>query len=172
MFLLTTYSLGLRLGEALALEVGDVDAEAERIPVREAKGGKDRFVPLPVWTLVQLRKLWRHHRHPRLLFPNPRGNIAEASTAMDRGGVQHTPSKPLWPTTTCIANFASTACSTPTPLTCWRPAWICARSKPCSAITARPTARYTQLTQRTRASTRACLEQLMQSLPHQWRALP
>jgi hypothetical protein len=31
--------------------------------VREATGGKDRFVPLPAWTLMHLRQLWQHHRH-------------------------------------------------------------------------------------------------------------
>jgi integrase len=56
-FFLTTYSLGLRLGEAwaFALEVGDVDVGAESMHVRKAKGGKDRFVPLPAWTPMHLR---------------------------------------------------------------------------------------------------------------------
>ena len=30
-FLLTTYSMGLRLGETLALEVGDIDAQRQRL---------------------------------------------------------------------------------------------------------------------------------------------
>jgi integrase len=66
-FYLTTYSPGLRRGEALALEAGDVDAGAERVHVREAKGGKDRFVPLPAWTLVTLRRHCQHHPH---LYPH------------------------------------------------------------------------------------------------------
>ena len=46
-FLLVTYSMGLRLGEALALEVGDIDGGRKRVHVRRGKGHKDRLVPLP-----------------------------------------------------------------------------------------------------------------------------
>jgi integrase len=62
-FFLTTYSPGLRRREAPALEAGDCNAGAERVHVREATGGKDRFVPLPAWTLMTLRQLWQHHPH-------------------------------------------------------------------------------------------------------------
>ncbi len=44
-FLLTTYSMGLRLGETLTLEVGDIDAQRERVHIRRGKGHKDRLVP-------------------------------------------------------------------------------------------------------------------------------
>ncbi len=46
-FLLTTYSMGLRLGEALALQVGDIDSQLKQVHIRRGKGHKDRFVPLP-----------------------------------------------------------------------------------------------------------------------------
>ena len=46
-FYFTLYSLGLRLGEGLRLRVGDIDAERARVHIRDAKGNKDRFVPLP-----------------------------------------------------------------------------------------------------------------------------
>ena len=36
-FLLTTYSMGLRLGETLSLEVGDIDAECKRVHIRCGK---------------------------------------------------------------------------------------------------------------------------------------
>ena len=90
-FFLTAYSMGLRLGEALQLEVGDIDGERLRVHVRSAKGGKDRFVPLPEVTLEALRRYWKTHRSPHLLFPNCLGNsrrIQNAKTPMDRGGVQ------------------------------------------------------------------------------------
>ena len=41
-FFLTTYSMGLRLGETLSLQVGDIDAERKRVHVRRGKGCKDR----------------------------------------------------------------------------------------------------------------------------------
>ena len=62
-FLLTTYSMGLRLGETLALQVGDIDAERKLVHIRRGKGHKDRMVPLPDLTLMGLRELWRKHRH-------------------------------------------------------------------------------------------------------------
>ena len=68
-FLLTTYSLGLRLSETLALEVGDIDAARKQVHIRRGKGHKDRFVPLPDLTYQALRSLWAKHKHPRFLFP-------------------------------------------------------------------------------------------------------
>jgi len=89
----TLYSLGLRLGEGLALTVGDIDATRRRVHVRDAKGNRDRFVPLPEATLDALRRFWQLHRHPQLLFPNRHGGLKAANCArspLDRGGVQTT----------------------------------------------------------------------------------
>jgi site-specific recombinase XerD len=90
-FFFALYSLGLRLGEGLALTVGDIDAERMRVHVRDAKGNRDRLVPLPQQTLRVLRDYWRVHQHPQLLFPNRAGGLrgAKAATSpLDRGGVQ------------------------------------------------------------------------------------
>ena len=90
-FFLTLYSMGLRLGEGLQLEVGDIDGTRQRVHIRKGKGGKDRYVPLPKVTLDVLRRFWTTHRHPRLLFPNPTGGaqrMCNAAGPMDRGGVQ------------------------------------------------------------------------------------
>jgi len=92
-FFFTLYSLGLRLGEGLRLEVGDVDAQRHRVHIRDAKGNKDRFVLLPDVTLSVLRRFWAVHRNPVLLFPNRKGGLKgsfSASTPLDRGGVQVT----------------------------------------------------------------------------------
>lgn len=92
-FFFTLYSLGLRLGEGLRLQVGDVDAPRGRVHIRDAKGNRDRFVPLPQATLQLLRRFWQVHRNPVLLFPNRHGGLqgaASATTPMDRGGVQTT----------------------------------------------------------------------------------
>jgi integrase len=90
-FLLTTYSMGLRLEEALSIQVRDIDAGNKRVHIRRGKGHKDRFVPLPDLTLHALREYWRTHRHPELIFPNRTGSmetIQRAKTHMDRGGAQ------------------------------------------------------------------------------------
>ena len=92
-FFFTLYSLGLRLGEGLRLQVGDLDAVRGRVHIRDAKGNRDRFVPLPTATLDLLRRFWQTHRNPVLLFPNRHGGLSGARTAatpLDRGGVQIT----------------------------------------------------------------------------------
>jgi site-specific recombinase XerD len=92
-FYFTVYSLGLRLGEGLRLEVGDLDAARQRVHIRDAKGNKDRLVPLPEATLSLLRRFWQVHRNPVLLFPNRHGGLKSAhraTTPLDRGGVQAT----------------------------------------------------------------------------------
>lgn len=92
-FYFTIYSMGLRLGEGLSLEVGDIDAARMRVHIRHAKGNKDRLVPLPVNTLRVLRDFWALHRHPRFMFPNRTRGLKGAHLAesvLDRGGVQKT----------------------------------------------------------------------------------
>lgn len=92
-FYFTLYSLGLRLGEGLRLQVGDIDAARGRVHIRDAKGNRDRFVPLPHATHTLLRNFWQVHRNPVLLFPSRLGGVkraATATTSMDAGGVQTT----------------------------------------------------------------------------------
>lgn len=89
-YILTVYSMGLRLGEALNLKVGDIDSQLMRVHLREAKGKKDRYVTLPEVTLHALRKYWATHRNPQFIFPAGK-NASERQQAtchMDRGGVQ------------------------------------------------------------------------------------
>jgi site-specific recombinase XerD len=68
-FLATVYSCGLRLSEALNLEVGDIDKERMTVRVRDGKGAKERVVPLPKSTYALLRAYWPTHGNPRLVFP-------------------------------------------------------------------------------------------------------
>ena len=92
-FFFTLYSLGLRLGEGLRLTVADIDAARMRVHIRDAKGNKDRLVPLPLATLACLRRFWQVHRNPVLLFPNRHGGLKSAhlsTSPLDRGGVQDT----------------------------------------------------------------------------------
>src|ERR1700693_4802869 len=60
-FFFTLYSLGLRLGEGLRLQVGDIDAVRWRGHVRGLQGHRDRFVPLPQATHKLLRNFWQVH---------------------------------------------------------------------------------------------------------------
>ncbi len=90
-FLSTVYACGLRLQEALFLEVCDIDAQRMMIHVHRGKGAKDRFVPLPRRTLFLLREHWKQHRNPRLVFPaygrdSRSGGVS--STPMAKSSVQ------------------------------------------------------------------------------------
>ncbi len=91
-FFMTLYSLGLRLSEGLNLTIRDIDKFTMLVHVREAKGGKDRMVPLPETTLLALRNYWATHRHERFIFP---GTHVNAKTHMDKGGVQKSLKKVL-----------------------------------------------------------------------------
>jgi integrase len=89
-FLLSAYSMGLRLGEALSLRISDIDSQRMKVHVHLGKGQKDRFVTLPKTTLAALRNYWSSHRNPLWIFPA--GTTAKlryaATGAMNRGGLQ------------------------------------------------------------------------------------
>jgi len=117
-FFFTLYSLGLRLGEGLRLTVADIDAKRLRVHIRDAKGNKDRLVPLPMATLICLRRFWQVHRNPVLLFPNRHGGLKSAhlsTTPLDRGGVQMT-LRQVTQDCGIKKRFLLTACVTATPL--------------------------------------------------------
>jgi site-specific recombinase XerD len=80
-FFWTVYSLGLRLQEALHLQVSDIDAGRMLVHVRRGKGHKDRLIPLTPKTLQMLRAHWATHRHPEWLFPSEGRNHRQAATA-------------------------------------------------------------------------------------------
>ena len=85
----TIYACGLRISEGVGLKVGDIDSDRMQIHVHLGKGNKDRYVPLPAQTLVQLRRFWTIHRHPVWLFPQrSQGKaLATATTSMGVVGV-------------------------------------------------------------------------------------
>jgi integrase len=80
-FLSTAYTLGLRLEEALNLQVGDIDHKRMMVHIHRGKGAKDRFLTLPESTLLVLRDYWKTHRNKNLLFPANGRNRKSAHTA-------------------------------------------------------------------------------------------
>lgn len=87
----TLYSLGLRLGEGLRLQTGDIDALRRHVHIRNSKGNKDRLVPLPDNTLNVLRRFWKVHKHPLFIFPSRKRGLRNARLTdihLDRSGAQ------------------------------------------------------------------------------------
>lgn len=90
-FFFTIYSMGLRLSEGLNLKVNDIDGIRKRVHIRNAKGNKDRLVPISDILLSVLRKFWLIHQNPVFIFPNRKKGLTKAyraKTPLDRGGVQ------------------------------------------------------------------------------------
>jgi site-specific recombinase XerD len=68
------YGAGLRISEALRLQVQDIDSKRMVIHVRGAKQAKDRLVLLSPALLAALRRYWVEARPPRpYLFPSRTG---------------------------------------------------------------------------------------------------
>ena len=66
--LMTTYSGGLRVSEAIHLKASDIDSERMVIRVDQGKGRKDRYVPLSETLLPVLRTYWKQVRPQNWLF--------------------------------------------------------------------------------------------------------
>jgi integrase/recombinase XerD len=86
------YHCGLRVGEAVAIQVRDLHGKENppRLHVRNAKGGKDRFVPMAPAMVDELRGWWRAHRNPRFLFPSPGRGWADRTWSLSQAMGQST----------------------------------------------------------------------------------
>ncbi len=85
------YATGLRLSEALALQVTDIDGSRMMIHVHRGKGAKDRYVELPKNIYLLLREYWATHRNKVLIFPalgRSGKNAPYANKSMARASVQ------------------------------------------------------------------------------------
>jgi site-specific recombinase XerD len=94
-FFWTVYAMGLRLNEALNLQVGDIDAARKLVHIHRGKGAKDRYLPISQFTIDALRRYWLTHRHRKFLFPadgrnhtlRP-GTVSPAKTPMSMTAAQ------------------------------------------------------------------------------------
>jgi integrase/recombinase XerD len=88
------YHTGLRVGEAVRIEVRDLrdtHTPHPRLHVRCGKGGKDRYVPLAPAMVEQLRAWWQTHRHPTWLFPGPSSGWRERAPILRRATADRQP---------------------------------------------------------------------------------
>ena len=95
------YACGLRVSEAIHLEVTQIKRDGPRLHLRRTKFSRERLVPLPLWAYRELQDFWRTHRHPRWVFPGVgRGwrdgaggtapaTLAHAVEPMGVGSIQH-----------------------------------------------------------------------------------
>src|ERR1035438_6880683 len=68
--LMTCYGAGLRVSEAVALKVADIDSHRMLLRVEQGKGQKDRYAMLSPRLLEVLRRYWRAARPRHFLFPS------------------------------------------------------------------------------------------------------
>jgi integrase/recombinase XerD len=68
--LMTLYATGMRVSEVTRLRVEDIDSKRMVIRVRQAKGRKDRYVPVSATLLTTLRTYWKKYRPKGALFPS------------------------------------------------------------------------------------------------------
>jgi site-specific recombinase XerD len=80
------YHCGLRVGETVAIEVRDLHGRETppRLHIRNGKGGKDRYVPMAVAMVEELRDWWRAHRNPKFLFPSPGRGWADRTLSLSQ----------------------------------------------------------------------------------------
>jgi len=71
--LMTIYSAGLRISEALNLKIEDIDSSRMQIRVSQSKGKKDRYTILSVKTLDILRQYFLEYKPKVWLFEGPKG---------------------------------------------------------------------------------------------------
>jgi integrase/recombinase XerD len=71
LLLATIYAAGLRLSEATHLKTADIDPDRMTIRIEQGKGAKDRYVPLAIRLLTQLRAHWTYERPGRWVFAAP-----------------------------------------------------------------------------------------------------
>jgi len=71
--LTTVYAAGLRVSEAIALRVTDIDADRMTMRIAQGKGAKDRYVPLAARQRQDLRAYWKNAPPGVWLFANRQG---------------------------------------------------------------------------------------------------
>lgn len=69
-----TYSVGLRVSEIINLKIEDIDSKRMLIHIKNAKGKKDRIVPLSENILILLREYYKQHKPKEYLFNGQNSN--------------------------------------------------------------------------------------------------
>jgi len=78
--LMTIYSAGLRISEALNLKIKDIDSSRMNIRIEQGKGKKDRYTLLSNVLLKKLREYYKEYKPVYWLFPGRQGTPVCNST--------------------------------------------------------------------------------------------
>jgi integrase len=121
----TIYAAGLRVSEAVALTIKDIDSARMVIHIRSGKGRKDRYVMLSEQLLGILRAYWRCARPQHFLFPGPdparpitvRSLQRACRLAAETAGLDKMVTVPR--------------CGTASPRTCWSKGWTSVSFRTC-----------------------------------------
>lgn len=87
--IMLAYSVGLRVSEVVNLKIADVDSARMIITIRQAKGMKDRIVPLSPNVLETLRVYFRQHKPREYLFNGQDGRLQYSTTSCNQVVKQH-----------------------------------------------------------------------------------
>jgi site-specific recombinase XerD len=79
--IMLAYSVGLRVSEVINLKIADVDSARMIITIRQAKGKKDRIVPLSTNVLNCLREYYKEEKPREYLFNGQDGRLKYSSTS-------------------------------------------------------------------------------------------
>jgi integrase/recombinase XerD len=77
----TIYACCLRVSEGVHLQVSNSDSSRMLVHVRQGKGARDRYVPLPERPLAILRACWLTQHRPTGLFAATPGSDQPLGTA-------------------------------------------------------------------------------------------
>jgi integrase/recombinase XerD len=80
--LMVCYGAGLRVSEATALKISDIDSPRMLLRVEQGKGAKDRYVMLSPRLLDVLRRYYRATRPTQYLFPSWKQNRHLSSSSL------------------------------------------------------------------------------------------
>jgi integrase/recombinase XerD len=152
-----SYACGLRAGEATSLEISAIDGVNLQLRII-GKGNKERIVPLPRPVRDELRTFWKTHKNPQWLFPNLAGTGPIGRGALNRAY-------------SAAARAARINGSTPRSLRHSFATRLIERGVDIRVVqillghgSIATTAIYTHLTEPTRASLKAILDELMTGL--------
>ena len=130
----TLYGAGLRISEAVGLDMGDLDLQ-QGVARIWGKGGKERVAPLGEACVCTLRA-WLEAR-PLLAESGEHAVFVHAANAWIAARA-----RALWRRCAsrpdCPSTFHRTRCATPLPRTCWKAGPTCAPCRNCSGTPACP----------------------------------